>query len=356
MVGGICARRLAKRRLAAREQWRLCAGRAGSRAPAFDIGAPGRETSGRDPHFIPREGIDHAVFADVAPGDATELMLTFAAPLEDAALASLQGLVNEWVETFDWTAVAGGRPSFAVDSDGQSLRLGFIGVRHPQPPVRALLERLAATELGLREVFFCRRTVDDEGVPGVAVADPLAPDAFDYEDSERWWDACFNPTVAPPLREDVAGTYAVLEAKDGSVLVERRGMPLYFPEARLAYGLADAADADDVDDSDRARRSIHVRDALVRGLETSFANQRPTLFNREGEADGAIDCIARGGRRGYAFAVLRDEMMALYPSTFRYREYELLHGVCRAVAELELAPVVHWDRDRVYVVNIWEPS
>jgi hypothetical protein len=117
---------------------------------------------------------------------------------------------------------------------------------------------------------------------------------------------------------------------------------------RIGYGLLDVEDLP-YDDA-AVRASLVLRKHLARW----FHGEVPVVWNKQGEEDGALDRIERDGRRAFAFAIRRDELLTSYATRFRYREHELFYALRDTVAELGLSGVVHWDRGDVFIVNLWE--
>lgn len=326
------------------------------------------------PTWLPREGLEHPLFASIPEGHAMTVVMGFAEPLEDERAQALQQAVEAWAGAASW---GGGEPGFAVDFNGQYLSVGWVGVAASREPTRELLARLDASGFEVREIALGVREVDDDGNPGsflgddrvdlgadgyadLLAADEPLPDEDDDEDegegSQRqralmnaFWRASFDVARPTPPMLDPAGMFSMIQLEDGAMLSERRCVMPLLPGVRVGYGLVD------VEDREADARTREIGEVVRRCLDAAFpAGARPTVFNREAEPDGVVDPIAAHERRGYAFALQREQMIAPYPGTFRYREYELLGGLANAVEELGLAPVIHWSRDEVYIVNLWE--
>jgi hypothetical protein len=338
--------------------------------------------------WLPREGLAHQLFDAIPENHAMTVVVGFADALEDERAHELQHTVESWAGSAAWE---GGEPGFAVDFNGQYLSIGWVGVGEARQPAEQLLSRLADAGFEVREVAFGVREVDEDGNPGAFLTDPrvdLGADGYgdllgadevvdepesesesadegdededgdddDAENSPRqrslmnaFWRSSFDADRPKPPVIDPAGMFSMIQLDDGSMVSERRCVMPHLPGIRVGYGLVDVEDREP---DDRARE---VGETVRRCLDFTFpSGARPMVFNREAEPDGTIDPIAAHGRRGYAFALQREQMIAPYPGAFRYREYELLSGLANAVKELGLAPVIHWSRDEVYIVNLWE--
>jgi len=333
--------------------------------------------------WLPREGLAHPLFDAIPDNHAMTVVLGFGEPLADDRAHALQHTVEAWAGSDAW---AGDEPGFAVDFNGQYLSIGWVGVGDGRGPAEQLLARIEAAGFDVREVALGVREVDEDGNPGAFLADArvdlgvegyaellgadevpaddddAADDGDDDDDDDEgqnsprqrslmnaFWRSSFDVDRPRPPMLDPAGMFSMIQLDDGSMVSERRCVMPHLPGIRVGYGLVDVEDRE-VDD-----RAREVGETVRRCLDGTFPDGlRPMVFNRDAEPDGTIDPIAAHGRRGYAFALQREQMIAPYPGAFRYREYELLSGLASAVDELGLAPVIHWSRDEVYIVNLWE--
>ncbi|NOU33126.1 MAG: hypothetical protein HOO96_34945 [Polyangiaceae bacterium] len=335
-------------------------------------------------HTIPREGLAHPILESIPEDRVLDMVLGFAEPLTPQAAEMLQATVNQWAE--DLQRASEGQTQFRIGFNGQALSVALFGVERPHPHLDALVQAVTKAGLAFAEIVYGLQEVDADGDPGSFVEDPridLGSDSFgelvtpqdradavtvkaasassddddeDDEDDEdndakmlAFWRASFDATRPAPPFLDPQGMFSVLTLNDGGMVTERRSLLPYAPKLRVGYGLVN------VDDRPAEDRDRQVSDGIRRAFEGSFpAGARPPLLNAAGEEDGTCDCISAYGRRGWRFAVDREAMLALYPFDFRYREYELLAGLADAIAALGLAPVIHWDRGGVYLINLWE--
>jgi len=332
--------------------------------------------------WLPAEGFDHPLFATVPETCAMSCVIGFAAPVQAEGVEALQAIVDGWSKSTDWRA-AGGEPGFAIEFDGAFLSVGLLGVPGAARPLHALVARLGEAIGPVREVALGLSEVDQDGHPGAFVEDTrLAPCAEGYRElldaNERicldtreesgeaeaeidayrsdllmqaYWRSSFDAAQPFPPRTDPRGMFSVVKYDDGSLVTERRCLLPYLPGVRIGYGLVE------VEDRPVEQRHHEASRVVQACLERSFPEgTRPPVFNKQADADGPLDPIRAHDRPGFAFALRREDMLVRYPGTFRYREYELLAGLAAAVAEFGLAPVIHWDRASVYIVNLWEAS
>lgn len=329
-------------------------------------------------HLVPREGFAHPVLESIPEDHVLDMVLGFAEPLTPQATEKLKTTVDGWAEALERTSE--GRAQFRIGFNGQAFTVALFGVERPHPHLDALVPAVKEAGLAPAEIVYGVQEVGAGGEAGSFVEDPridMGSESFGElvtpqdradavtvkavragsddgdEDNDAkmlaFWRACFDATRPAPPFLDPQGMFSVLTLNDGGMVTERRSLLPYAPHLRVGYGLAS------VDDRPVEERDRQVSEGIRRALEGSFpAGARPPLLNAAGDEDGPCDCIVAYGRRGWRFAVDREAMLALYPFDFRYREYELLAGLADAIAALGLAPVIHWDRGGVYLINLWE--
>jgi hypothetical protein len=300
--------------------------------------------------IVPGEGAGHPAFDKLSKKDAVQLLLGFERPI--ATPASQKRLVEQlhrWIDATDWRA-AGGRAAFApIELGPDCAAITFIGTTRPGQAVAALFSELGASPHGLREVVIARRRVGRSGKLGSVVGAAL-PKQKDYKKEDAWWRASFDETIAAPMTEDPAGMLSVVRHENGTMLMELRPAALAVPGVRIVYGLPDGVEYPKTN-----RRAVEVTKGVSGALAKAFGGRPPKLYNADAKAGRTFERISRDGRSGYVFAIAReDEMFAVYPSCFRYREYELMVGLSQAIETLRLQPVIHWLRDHCYMVNLWE--
>ena len=250
-------------------------------------------------------------------------------------------------------ASSGGAAKLERRLSPRSLNVSIRGVEEPVVAVDQLIAAYRAAPLPLSEVFLVRRAVDATGELTDPAPDPRMPETADYPDAESFWSAVFDPQLAPPPSEDPAGMLALTTFKDGQVLYETRGMPLYLEGLTIAYGTPE------IEVLPPDERSAEVSKALWRSFKAAFPpGTAPIFFNGAGEKHQVIK-VRHGQRISYSFALSRDPdkvglFAVRYPKGFRFREYELMRGVERAIDELGLEPVILWNRGGLYILNIWE--
>jgi hypothetical protein len=323
----------------------LAADRRRSRAP------------GRPATLIPEEGIDHPVFEVVDKGEALSVMLTFSDEATDAQLAALPGLLTAWDAGVAWDA-AGGKPEASSEGDGLCLHLvlarpakllGGGKPLRPREPVRALLAALRRDGPPLAEVMLARLRLPKKGELLWHAIDDPRDRAEHHDDEEAMWGASFDPKATPPASEPEGGLFIMMPIGQGT-LAERRNMRLWLADVRIVYGLPT------VEYRDADARSAEVAAAITEGVDRCFRGGPPAFFDRS-EQRGAVDAILCRGRHGHAFALKgqNDRMLAHYPTTFRYREYELMQAMREVMGATGLAPVIHWYREGgLYILNLWE--
>jgi len=306
-----------------------------------------RESSKRKPILIPRRGAEDAVFARAEKRDAVQVIFVFDKSIANArATAGVKADVHAWIDSVDWKA-CGGRPTFApIEIRGDSATITFLGVTRPRPAISALLDALSKRTP--REVVLMRRPLRRGKLEA-----PLAgerPREKDYKSPAAWWKASFDRKGVRPMGEDPAGRVSCIRLEDGTLLFEVRPAVLGGEGLRVIYGLADG-----VTYPPPNARAAKVTKVVTSAIKKAFGGRPPLLYDAEAETNRVFERIAKDGRFGYVFALPREEqMIAVYGSSYRHRESELFDGIGEAVEELGLEPVVHWIRDHVFLVNLWE--
>jgi hypothetical protein len=303
--------------------------------------------------IIPRDALESDFFESVPHDESLEAFVTFDPPLtrSNAISRAFGGRDDHQAVALavdEWAARVAPDKSIAKEADSTTFRIGVVGVDDPRAAMRSLVEAVQKTGFGVREVVFLRRTIDEDGIPGSTVDDPRMLATEDVGSEDEFWSASFDLARTPPPVEDPAGMFSMLQMKDGSMVMELR-VSLHIPDVRVSYGLVE------VDDRPSDARSGKLSKRVAGALRSSFGGKPPDFYDREARA-GGIDCIARGDRKGYAFAFQRDDLLASMVGRFRYREYELLMAMREVVLGEKLAPVVHWLRDSVYIVNLWQSN
>jgi hypothetical protein len=293
--------------------------------------------------LIPFDGASGPLFDVANSALSDELFVTVVPPADlsatgDAVAARIGSVAQAWAERY-----APGRP-LLLAADSTTFRIGVFGLEQARTAIHSLLEDLRKSDIDIQTAIILRREVDEDGDPGPALDDPRN-NSSDVEDEAEFWERSFDFGQPPPPIEDPAGMFSILQMEEGLIMELRP--PLFIPDVRVCYGLTD------VEDQPADQRAEAVAKALGASLHTYFAGHPPRFFNREAEL-GKIDRIERGSRSGYSCAVEREDLLASMVDRFRYCEHELLMAFRQVVKEMALAPVIHWMRDSVYIMNLWE--
>ena len=174
-----------------------------------------------------------------------------------------------------------------------------------------------------------------------------------FPDFPSYWEQIWNPEAVPPGSESLqylrAGRW---DQNMQTVLFDERVMSLHLPDIRICYGVYQGEEMffDEVDD-----RTQQVTDGLASAFEKRFDPNRiwvfpgnqnwapPIPMNRDWEL--AVEKIEYDGRVGYYFAVDCPPLLQdVAPDAFRYREPELMEALGETINELDLAPVILWQR------------
>ena len=316
---------------------------------------------GRLPVIIPIEGTAHPVFQRLKNGEVVDIYLTFdlSKNTQGSSLSRLlkaPQLASQIMKPFQaWKAgLTKSAPNATVVHEFKEncLNVALGGMPQPASAVDTLIQAYSAAEIPLQEVLLIPRTVDQDGRRGEALADPRMPAIEDPPDEAAFWRAVFDTTRPTPPSEDPDGMLSMAAFSKGTKAFELRAMPLYLTDVRIAYGTPriDVLDADP--------RSTQVGQVLREKLTQRFVGQVPEFVNNKGEAHQVIR-VGHDKRIGYSFAIRRSAeamapLVARYPSSFRFREYELMLALRDTVQSLDLEPVILWLRGDSYIFNLWE--
>lgn len=249
--------------------------------------------------------------------------------------------------------VAEEEPDAQILTDGlaNTLQIMFQKVKAPARVAAALVEHLGGEGSLLRDLVIGRYEVPDGKKHHLfhPTADPGAPER-DVA-AEARFAAAFDPDAAPPRTEPEDGPSMIMIPSPQGHVPEVRLPSLRQPDVRVVYGLENVEDRP----GDDAVAAFGA--ALDAALHETFRGVPPERFDEKGETNGRPDAIAHAGRKGYAVALhgLCPEMVVHHPTSFRFREWELLAAFRLVVMRLGLAPVIQWERaEGTWIVNVWE--
>lgn len=344
---------------------RFCHGRASVQAPS----STGASVFVPSPaiHTVPEGGLSHPVFEGCGPDSRVHCIVGFSGslngPQSTLLAAALAGWERAHAPVYSMREVAEDHVSLIVTrlADARSA-------------LSTLLETLRDA-LPVNEVIL-QRWEHPEGHPVAGpIPDPRAREvsmapAFDTFDD--FWDACWSeqgPVPVPENRHYLRG--GMLDA-NRKIVLEQRGMPIWFPDVRVCFGALSGSGEEYADvDAEGSR----VLAALEAGLGERFSRTwsrpgsqgaAPMPSIRSG--DPGIELVRYRGRTGYAFAIGCQSLLHWHaPSVCRYREPEALDAIRNVVLEQGLAPMIMWRRfhdpipgtpmgtPTVVVVNLWRP-
>jgi hypothetical protein len=258
------------------------------------------------PRTVPRDGLSNPSFDGMGPDEDLIVSLSFLPALTDLQLRT----VYRWVRGLERAGESwepGASPFAAGDPFVHEhlfhARLGNLP--DPRATVAALVETLTAAGARVQDAFFA---CWERGADGVMRPrrDPRAPEG----------------TRPSELDGDLKGGILVMD----ELVLEHRGAPLYFPEARIAYGLLPHERVCAGKPPEAVERAL--TEAITAGWATLFQAPgkhaaRPKPLNEAGETD-RVDRIVSGARTGYLFSIEAQSLLDRpSPGSCRFREYEL---------------------------------
>lgn len=321
---------------------------------------------------LPEGGLEHPVFRGLGPADQINVVATWRRNANEAELAEATDIVRRWSET---EARADKEEPCHCDEPWvgpAAVRARVHNLLEPKVALERLVSALGKVGPGLAELHLARWLYLPRGDQHGLALHPKHPadELTDFPTHDDYVRALFDlagPTPASEYEQVLKGAF---ETRHGDVVTEDRGMPLFFEGMRLGYGTVRAGftppDA----------RTFQVAKAVRAALDAAFAplvrgsNAKgpwPQLFDRMQKL-GMVDRLTFGHRIGYGFALPSSDLVHRATATrFRFREQELFEALQSAIATLELAPVISWQRFgkpfagemrfvELHVVQLWEPG
>ena len=323
------------------------------KTPEIDaVGNSGGSNSGTDGVILlPENILENAVLGQLSGDQAVLVHLTFSALDAEKEYERINGTYHRWADHENW-GHAGGEPKFFVSMMDTRLEIGFAGVPHPALPIQNLVAAYKQSGLPLEKVFVSVVTLDEDGSPephGEEIEE--LPDVESCEDEEDFWKRSFDLSTTPPDTEDPDGMFAVMTMESGALVSEYRPFTLYFQDVRIVYGLGN------VEDESTNERCATLLAALRSKCTAYFTKQELesiVIMDKDGGENQHFDRIRHEGRIGYSFALGWEAISAFTGSHCRFMEYEFMAALRDLIREQQLQPTIHWDRDQVYIFNLWE--
>lgn len=343
---------------------RFCYGRASVQAPTSGVASvfvPSPEV-----HCVPEGGLSHPVFEGCGTDTRTHCIVGFSEVLNGPQSTLLASTLAGWERA--WSPVYSMRE---VGDDHVSLIV--TGLADARGALSVLLSTLRGA-LPVNEVIL-QRWEHPEGVPVAGpIQDPRTREipmvpAFDTFDD--YWDACWSsgPVPVPENRHYLKG--GMLDS-NRKIVLEQRGMPIWFPDVRVCFG---ALSGNGETYADVDAEGSRVLAALQAALEERFGRtwSRPGIRVSPPMpsircGDPGLELVRYRDRTGYAFAIDCQSLLHWHaPSVCRYREPEALDAIRSVVLKQGLAPMIMWRRfhdpipgtpmgtPTVVVVNLWRP-
>jgi hypothetical protein len=294
--------------------------------------------------YIPHQGFEDYHFADLQQGEGLLLIGSFAHAIRGEAKVLLEKIYEIWFDTMTWENY-GGTPQINFSVQDTSFSLWIWRASASKEALRQLINEIKRSPLQLTEVYISKRYVLQDGSQGDVINPPHIPIQEVYLDPTQWWEAGFNTQFSAPMSEPINMPQSTAIYKDQKIF-ELKDSRLFLPDVRVVYGVAGA------NYISPSKYCATVMDVIKQHFKTYF-NELPTLTNRHGKSD-KVDLLFNNHRLGYAFYVPRQQMVANYSTSFRFREYEMMLSLRDAINHLHLSPTIHWTKDKAYLINLWE--
>ena len=339
---------------------RFCHGFAVVQAP--DSGPVSVYQPPAEVHVVPEGSLAHPVYEGCGLDSRVHCIVGFSRPLTGPEGSVRDGLLIAWENEFS--------PVY-VNREVASDHLSIIITQVPDP-IRALSLLLSSLQeaVPVSEVI-TSRWEHPEGHPVAGpVPDPRAaavPMQPVFETFEEYWDAAWSESGPVPVPESAHYLKGAFFNRDRKVVLEQRGMPIWYPDVRMCFG-ALSGNGEEYMPADADGQAVY--DALCDAIEGRFAKAwavrtMPLPGVRSG--DDGLELVRYRGRTGYSFAIGSQSLLHWHaPSVCRYREPELFAAIREVVLARGLAPVIMWRRfydpipgmrlgtPSVIVINLWK--
>jgi len=322
-------------------------------------------------HVLPAGGLQHAVFEGMNPESHLIAIISFARDLDDREYEHLNQLVEAWERVL----FTGGQKLYTENKwiSGFNLYLRAQNLQDPRAEVSLLMEELFNAGFPVNEALFARWGHP----PGERVmqpnADPAMPADYrvQFTDFQEYWDWIRSGAQPLPAPENHFYLRGALRGQDGKFSLEERHMPIWFPDVTLCMGALQEHGEQYLPVDEAAQRVQRiVEEAIARRFEAVWSKpgtQKQLPFPMLRDGSPGVEPVEFQGCRGYSFAFRCGDLLQWFSQDrIRFREPELMEALRQVVLDLDLEPVILWNRFQqqfpmmplgqptVLVVNLFE--
>jgi hypothetical protein len=322
-------------------------------------------------HVLPPGGLEHPVFQTADANAHLIGVLGFASNLSDQKQEFLRKLIEAWERGTN----THGAKLYTEDKWVSPFNV-YVRIQNLDDPRRELsllVEEMTGAGFPINEALYARWGHPPTEKVMQPNADPRMPKNMEayFADFEEYWDAVWNPDGPIPAPENYHYLKGALQDQNGKLTLEERHTPMWLDDVKICMGAMSGAGEDYLPANEAA---IRVGDAVAAAVEKRFANtwvkpgmdRRPILpTTRQG--DVGVERIEYQGRTGYSFAFECGYLLHWFSSPrCRWREPEMMDAMRAVIQELDLEPVILWQRFQeqipmmpmgrptVMVVNLWD--
>jgi hypothetical protein len=199
----------------------------------------------------------------------------------------------------------------------------------------------------------------------------MGPTEGNFDDFPAYWDAVWSADGPVPAPENYFYLRGAIQDQQGNLTLEERHMPMWMPDIKICMGALQNQGEQYMEPNEQSERVCEVlndelRERFARVWNKPGTERRfPFPMVRDG-GDG-LERIEYEGRTGYAFAIQCGVLLHWFSSPrLRFREPELMEAIRAVILELDLEPVILWQRFQqqlpmlpmgrptVLVVNLWD--
>lgn len=320
-------------------------------------------------HTLPEGGLGHPVFEGAGNDAHIIAIVGFEIDLDNSQQELLRKIVLWWERSC--------HPNGKLYTEDKWLTPFNLYVRvqnlaDPVAAVSLLVDQIREAGLPVTETLYARWGWPPDDKVMRPNADPrMGPTEGYFEDFPDYWNAVWSDDGPTPAPENYFYLKGALQDQNGNLTIEERHMPLWMPDIKICMGALQNQGEEYLEPNEASDR---VHEVLEARLHERFARvwikpgtERRYPFPMVREGDDGVEPIEFEGRTGYSFAFQCGVLLHWFSSPrMRFREPELMEALRATILELDLEPVIMWQRFQqqlpmlpmgrptVLVVNLWD--
>lgn len=341
-------------------------------AAALAVDKQGVQLAGDRPdcHVLPAGGLEHPVFDTADIESHLIAVIGLSKNLTDQEQEYLRKVIEAWER--------GTNPRGKLYTEDKwvspfNIYMRIQNLEDPRLEMSLLIDELDKAGFPINEILYARWGQPPHEKVMQPNADPRMPKNMEayFENFDEYWEAVWNPDGPTPAPENYFYLKGALQDKHGKLTLEERHTPLWLADVKICMGAMSGAGEDYLEPNERSQQ---VADSVIAAVEARFATtwvkpglERRPILPTTRAGDVGVERIEYRGRTGYSFAFECGYLLQWFSSPrCRWREPEVMEALREVIRELDLEPVILWQRFQeqipmlpmgrptVMVVNLWD--